>query len=667
MTVQSASARPRFDLGAVAYGGDYNPEQWPEEIWPEDVALMREAGVNLVSLGIFSWARLEPRPGEFDFGWLDRIIALLHEGGIKIDLATPTAAPPAWFQQANPQARPVSVNGTVLGYGARQTYCPSSPEYAEAAARITTELVRRYAGHPAVVLWHIHNEYGCHISRCYCERSVAAFRDWLADRYKTVDALNAAWGTAFWGQLYGGFDEVDAPREAPAAVNPAQQVDFRRFSSDALLDCYKRERDIVRAADPSVPVTTNFMAGLTDNLDLWRWAEEVDVVATDHYLTAAQRDNHINLSLAADLTRSLAGGDPWVLMEHSTSAVNWQGHNLAKRPGEMARNSLAHLARGADGIMFFQWRQSRIGTEKFHSAMVPHAGTDTRHWRDVVALGTRLGKLDEVRGTRVQAKAAIVWDWESRWNLDCGNKPSNDLGFRERIDAFYERLWHAGLTVDFVHPGADLTGYQLVLAPSLYVTRTAWAENLRAYVRSGGTLVCSYFTGVVDENGAVHLGGYPGAFRDILGVRAEEFLPLLPGQKTKLSSESKQIPGGTASRWAEDLHLDGAETVLTHRDGPAAGRPAVTRNSFGEGTAWYLATAPEPEVLGAVLRAACADAGLSLPVGRPAGVECVRRVGDDGAEFDFLINHTEQDAVVPLGGEQLTVPAGRVRVVISTS
>ncbi|QMU76438.1 beta-galactosidase [Streptacidiphilus sp. PB12-B1b] len=668
MSGQPRSDRPRFDLGSIAYGGDYNPEQWPEEVWPQDVALMREAGVNLVSLGIFSWARLEPQPGVFDFGWLDRIIALLHEGGISIDLATPTAAPPAWFQKAHPQVRPVAVDGTVLGYGARQTYCPSSPEYAEAAARITAELARRYAGHPAVVLWHIHNEYGCHISRCYCEQSVAAFRVWLEERYKTVEGLNAAWGTAFWGQLYGSFDEVDAPRTAPAACNPAQQVDFRRFSSDALLECYRRERDIVRAADPVVPITTNFMAGLTDNLDLWRWAEEVDVVATDHYLTAERSDNHIGLSLAADLTRSLAGGGPWLLMEHSTSAVNWQGRNIAKRPGEMARNSMAHLARGADGIMFFQWRQSRSGTEKFHSAMVPHAGTDTRHWRDVVALGTRLGKLDEVCGSRVQApQVALVWDWESRWGLDCGNKPSTDLGFRERIDAYYERLWHLGVTVDFVHPGADLSGYRLVLAPSLYHTRAAWAENLRAWVRGGGTLVSSYFTGVVDENEAVHLGGYPGALRDILGVRAEEFLPLRSGQKTRLASESAAVPGGSASRWAEDLHLDGAAAVLRHADGPAAGCPAVTRHGFGEGTAWYVATAPEAGTLTAILRAACADAGVALPVGRPEGLEAVRRVAEGGAEFDFLINHNDRDVTVPLAGSDLVVPAGRVRVVVRTS
>ncbi|RAG86603.1 beta-galactosidase [Streptacidiphilus pinicola] len=659
----------RLRLTGLAYGGDYNPEQWPEEVWTEDVALMRQAGVNLVSLGIFSWARLEPRPGEFDFGWLDRVIDKLHAADVSVDLATPTASPPAWFQKANPHVRPVTVDGRELGYGARQTYCPSSPEYAAAAARITRELAARYAGHPAVVLWHVHNEYGCHVSRCYCERSAAAFRDWLRDRYKTVDVLNEAWGTSFWGQRYGSFDEIDAPRQAPTAVNPAQQLDFRRFSSDALLALYKAERDIIRAADPNVPVTTNFMAGLSDNLDYWAWAREVDLVATDHYLSAERADNQIGLALAADLTRSLGGGAPWLLMEHSTSAVNWQPRNIAKRPGEMVRNSLAHVARGADGVMFFQWRASRAGAEKYHSAMVPHAGTATRLWREVVGLGERLRELEPLRGSRVAADVAIVWEWESRWALELEYRPSVELDFRERIDAYYERLWRAGVTVDFVHPGADLSGYRLVVAPSMYVTRNAWAENLRSWVRSGGTLLTSYFTGIVDENDAVHPGGYPGALRDVLGVRTEEFLPLRHGETTSLSATTRMDIGaaasGTASRWAEDLTLDGAAAVLQHADGPAAGRPAVTRHAFGEGTAWYVATAPDAGTLDAVLRAALADAGVRTPSGVPDGVERVRRTDAGGRGWEIVINHTASDATLPGPEGPVSVPAGTVTVLAS--
>ncbi|MFC5910210.1 beta-galactosidase [Streptacidiphilus monticola] len=649
-------------LDGLAYGGDYNPEQWPEHVWPEDVALMREAGVNLVSLGVFSWSRLEPRPGEFDFGWLDRVIGLLHEGGIAVDLATPTAAVPAWFLRAHPEARPVRRDGTVLGGGSRQTYCPSSPAYAAAADAITTELARRYGGHPAVVLWHVHNEFGCHVSECYCAQSVTAFQEWLAERYKSVEALNEAWGTDFWGQRYGSFEEVDAPREAPTAVNPAQRLDFRRFSSDALLRRFRAERDVIRSFDPHTPVTTNFMAGACGALDYWQWAREVDLVATDHYLAAERADNHIDLALAADLTRSLAGGRPWLLMEHSTSAVNWQPRNLAKRPGELARNSLAHLARGADGLLFFQWRASRAGAEKFHSAMVPHAGTDTRVWREVTELGAELRRLAEVRGSRVTARAALVWDWESLWALGLEGRPSVELDFRERVDAYYERLWRAGVTVDFVHPGDDLSTYQLVVVPSMYVTRDEWAENLRGWVATGGTLLVSYFSGIVDEHDAVHLGGYPGALRDVLGVRTEEFLPLRAGERTTLVAEAVAGAPGSGSRWAEDLRLDGASAVLRHADGPAADRPAVTRNTYGTGTAWYVATAPDPSTLDAVLRAALADAGLHAPAELPEGVERVERT-DGERIWQFVINHADVDAVVPLRDGELHVPAGTVRVV----
>jgi beta-galactosidase len=418
-----------------------------------------------------------------------------------------------------------------------------------------------------------------------------------------------------------------------------------------------------------VPITTNFMAGLTDNLDYWAWAREVDLVTTDHYLSAERDDNQIGLALSADLTRSLAGGAPWLLMEHSTSAVNWQQRNIAKRPGEMARNSLAHVARGADGVMFFQWRASRAGAEKYHSAMVPHAGTDTRLWREVVDLGARLRDLAPLRDSRVRADVAIVWEWESRWALELEFRPSVELDFRERIDAFYERLWRAGVTVDFVHPGADLSGYRLVVAPSMYVTRNAWAENLRAWVRSGGTLLTSYFTGIVDENDAVHLGGYPGALRDVLGVRTEEFLPLRQGETTTLAATTRMdidaAASGTATRWAEDLSLEGASAVLQHADGPAAGRPAVTRHGFGEGTAWYVATAPDAGTLDAVLRAALADAGVRTPSGVPDGVERVRREGEDGRGWEIVINHTQSDATLPGPEGPVSVPAGTVRVLAS--
>nr|BFE81029.1 hypothetical protein GCM10020093_036300 [Planobispora longispora] len=331
--------------GGIAYGGDWNPEQWPEETWTEDVALMREAGVTRVSVGIFSWALLEPAEGVYDFGWFDRALDLLAGAGVEACLATPTAAPPPWFGHAHPEALPVDADGRRLHHGSRQGFCPSSPVYRDKALEIAERVARRYAGHPALAMWHVHNEYGCHNARCYCDTSAAAFRDWLRGRHGTLEALNDAWGTAFWSQRYGDWEQILPPRATPSFTNPGQQLDFRRFSSDALVELYTAERDLLKKITPEVPVTTNLMAGAHMDMDCRSFAAEVDVVATDHYLIGEREEPHVDLAFAADYARSLNGGRPWLLMEHSTSAVNWQPRNFAKTPGELRRNSLAHLAR----------------------------------------------------------------------------------------------------------------------------------------------------------------------------------------------------------------------------------------------------------------------------------------------------------------------------------
>jgi beta-galactosidase len=633
-------------LAGIAYGGDYTPEQWPEEVWAEDVALMGQAGVNLVSLGMFNWALLEPAPGQYTFEWLDRVLDLLHGAGIRVDLGTPTAAPPPWFARRHPGARLVDRAGHVLGQGGRQSFCPSSPDYAAAARNIADQLGRRYGGHPALSLWHVHNEFAGVNAHCYCATCAEAFRAWLRDRHGDLPTLNAAWGTAFWGQRYGEWDEIEPPRLAPTAVNPAQQLDYLRFCSDAHLANYRRERDVLRGHSPGVPITTNFMIANCKWLDYWKWAGEVDIVANDHYLASERHDRHVELAMCADLTRSLAGGAPWLLMEHSTSAVNWQPRNIAKRPGELARNSLAHVARGADGVMFFQWRASRFGAEKFHSAMLPQAGTGTRIWCEVTDLGARLAGLGALRGTRVAADVAVVWDWEAWWALELEWRPSVDVTFRERVEAYYARLWAAHLTVDFVHPEADLERYPLVVAPSLYLTTAAAAKNLDAYVSAGGTLVVSYFSGVVDANDAVPDGAYPGVLRDVLGVTVEEFLPLRAGERVGLCD------GSAADVWAEDVHLAGAATVLSYVDGPAAGGPAVTRHARGRGAAWYISTRPADADLARLLERVYADAGLA-PAAVPGTVELVRR-----PPYTIAINH----GAAPAELHGMSIAAGEVLV-----
>ncbi|MGC5016389.1 beta-galactosidase [Streptosporangium sp. DT93] len=636
----------------LAYGADYNPEQWPEEVWHEDVRLMREAGVNLVSVAIFSWARLQPAPDRWDFGWLDRVLDLLHEGGVAVDLATATASPPPWLTHAHPEVLPVDHEGRRLHHGGRQAWCPSSPVYREHALRLTEEMALRYGDHPALALWHVSNELGCHNARCHCDVSAAAFRVWLRERHRSLEGLNAAWGTDFWSQVYSDWEEILPPRLAASYVNPTQQLDFARFCSDALRDQLRAERDVLRRITPDVPVTTNFMImGESRNMDYASWAGDVDLVSNDHYPVRARERPEIELAFSADLTRGVAGGAPWLLMEHATGAVNWQPVNVARPAGAMRLGSLAHVARGADGACFFQWRASRAGAEKYHSGMVPHAGTRSKIWREVTGLGRDLAALAEIAGSRVVGEVALLFDWESWWASELDSHPSDRLRYRELALGWYEALWRAGVPVDVVPVGTDLDGYRLVLAPTLHLTTDETNRRLAGYVEAGGHLLTTYFSGIVDENDHVRLGGYPGAFRDLLGVRTEEFFPLLPGVTATVHTDVAG-PAWTATEWTELLETSTATAVARYADGPLAGVPAVTVNSHGAGRAWYVATRLDPEAVAALLGRVRAEAGVLPAAETTPGLEVVRRRGPEH-DFLFALNHSAAPAWLRAGGTDL--------------
>lgn len=637
-------------LPHLFYGGDYNPEQWPEEVWHEDVNLMNEAGVNLVSVGIFSWAKLEPRPGEYTFEWLDRVMDLLAAHGIFANLATATASPPAWMARLHPESLPQDADGSRYYPGARQHYCPNGVVYRERAAALTRELAARYKTHPALAMWHVNNEYGCHCQTCYCDVCAAAFRRWLQARYGSLDELNGRWGTAFWSQWYHDWEEILPPRKAPTFPNPAQKLDYARFMNDTILALHVAERDIVKEATPDLPVTTNFMLNFKP-LDYWDWAQHVDFTSWDSY-----PDPLTPISSAAeaacwhDAVRSFGGGKPWVLMEQVTSQVNWRDTNLLKPPGVMRLWSYQAIAHGADGILFFQWRAARGGAEKYHGAMVPHVDpARSRVFAEVKELGRELKTLDAVVGSRTAAaKVALVLDWPSWWAVETESKPAK-LNYTETFTRFHRAFYDANIPADFTRADADwlAAGYRFVLAPLQYLMTEAAAENIARFVEGGGVFLTTFFSGIVDENERIHLGGYPALLRDVLGLWVEEWSPHAPGAVNRLEIYGKPKHKAYGKTWSDVMHLTTAHALASFRDDFFAGRPAITRNRYGQGTAYYLATELEPDFLAAILEGICDDLEICPPLKVPVGVEaCIRANGAE--EFLFLLNHTGKPVEISL-------------------
>jgi beta-galactosidase len=619
--------------GRLLYGGDYNPEQWPEETWHEDVRLMKAAGVNSVTLGVFSWSALEPEPGAREFAWLDTLMDLMHEHGIGVVLATPTSSPPPWMGRLHPDTLPVTEDGRTEWWGGRQHFSHSSATYRRYAAAITEDLAARYGGHPALTMWHINNEY---CTYDHGDQAAAAFRRWLRAKYRTLDALNEAWGTAFWSQGYDTWDGILPPRLPHYLRNPGQVLDFRRFTSDMLLECYTAERDIVRRHTPHIPVTTNFMP-LWSGQDAWRWAGEEDVVSVDLYPDPRDPLGAQSGALVQDMTRSQARG-PWMLMEQAAGPVNWRGVNHPKPRGMNRLWSLQAVARGADAVCYFQWRQSRQGAEKFHSGMVSHAGEEGRTYQEVKGLGADLARIaPEVSGRHLTADIAVLHDWHSWWAGAQDGRPSSRVEYPDVLRAWHRALWQAHLTTDFAHPEHDLTRYPLVVVPQLYALTDTAIGNLLAYVRQGGTLVCGFHTGVADQDDRVRPGGMDARLRELFGIRTlHEWWPLDQG-------ETVTCEGFRGTLWSEELEGDGtAEETLLYQGGELDGLPAVLR----KGRAWYVSTLPEPAALRDLLARVATGAGVR-PVldGLPEQVEAVRR-----GEVLFVLNHGREPVTVEVPG-----------------
>ena len=663
MTQRRAYRWPQPLAGQQAriwYGGDYNPDQWPEEVWDDDVRLMKKAGVNLVSVGIFSWAKIETSEGVYDFDWLDRIINKLGEAGIAVDLASATASPPMWLTQAHPEVLWKDYRGDVCQPGARQHWRPTSPVFREYALKLCRAMAEHYKGNPYVVAWHVSNEYGCHNRFDYSEDAERAFRKWCEERYGTIDAVNDAWGTAFWAQRMNDFTEIVPPRFIGDGnfMNPGKLLDFKRFSSDALKAFYVAERDALAEITPDLPLTTNFMVSAAGSvLDYDDWGREVDFVSNDHYFIPGEA--HLDeLAFSASLVDGIARKDPWFLMEHSTSAVNWRPVNYRKEPGQLVRDSLAHVAMGADAVCYFQWRQSKAGAEKFHSAMVPHTGEDSAVFRDVCELGADLNTLADngLLGTKLaKSKVAVVFDYESEWATEHTATPTLKVHHVDEPLQWFRALADHGVTADVVPVSSNWDEYEVAVLPSVYILSEETTRRVRDYVANGGRLIVTYYTGLSDEKDHVWLGGYPGSIRDVVGVRVEEFMPMgddFPGVPSRLG-----LSNGAVARDIADVigSVDGSATVLeTFKDDPWTGMdgaPAIVANTFGEGRSVYVGARLGRDGIAKSLPEILESLGMAETGENDSRVLRVEREGSDGSRFVFSFNRTHETVQIPFEGK----------------
>jgi beta-galactosidase len=642
-------------LPKIWYGGDYNPEQWGPDVWKEDERMFKLAGIDVATVNVFSWAMIQPSEETYDFAQLDETIDRLYKSGVYVCLATSTGAHPAWMARKYPDVLRVDVQGRKRRFGGRHNSCPNSPTYRKYAARLAGKLAERYKDHPGLLIWHVSNEYGGY---CYCDNCAAAFRVWLRERYKTLDELNRVWNTRFWGHTFYDWEEIVVPNELSEEWGGNRtnfqgiSLDYRRFQSDSLLECYKLEYDEIKKHTPNVPVTTNLM-GFYPELDYFKWAKSMDIVSWDNYPSL---DTPVSFTaMAHDLMRGLKSGAPFMLMEQTPSQQNWQPYNSLKRPGVMRLWSYQAVARGADTVMFFQLRRSIGACEKYHGAVIEHVGHEhTRVFREVAELGRELDQLgDTLLDARTEAKIGIVYDWENRWAIELSSGPSVALNYVNEVHKYYDTLFQMHVESDMVSVEEDFSKYEILIAPVMYMVKPGFAKKVEEFVAGGGTFVTTFFSGIVNENDLVTLGGYPGELRSVLGIWAEEIDALLPGRTNQIVM--KEAWGALSGQYecgllCDLIHAEGAEVLAEYGSDFYQGMPVVTVNSFGKGRAYYVASSPDAAFLQGFLKNLCEEKGIQPLLDAPEGVEVARRV-KDGKAFLFLLNHNEGAAEVDIGSE----------------
>lgn len=636
----------------VLYGGDYNPEQWDDATIEQDMQLFKKAGINLVTLPVFAWAKIEPREGEYHFEWLDKILKKLWENKIYVIMATPTTAQPAWLSKNYPEVLPVDIAGRKRTHGMRVFFCVNSEKYRERAAAIATEMAERYHTYPGLVGWHVANEYGTY---CYCENCQKQFRIWLEKRYGTIDNLNDKWNTAFWGRVVYDFDEIMLPTELndDYRFNPAIQLDYMRFVTDSTLECYLNEADILKKYTPDLPVFSN-ISGFIKKLNQFKMVEHMDSAAWDNY--PGPRDERSLPALKHDIMRALKDGESYIIAEQSPNQQNWQPYNKLKRPGEVRTIAYQGLARGADACLFFQMRQSVGGQEKFHGAVISHAGTDdTRIYREIAELGQELQKLgDTFLEGKIDAKAAFLFDWDSWWALELTSGPTQDMDYLAQVHKYYKAFYEKNIQVDIIKVTADLSKYKIVVAPLLYMMKPGVAEKIQQFTAEGGTFLATYMTGVADENDRCIFGAAPGELSETLGLWVEETDAMFPDEQNSILVNVNSLPlheKYTSGFLCDVIRPTTAKTLAVYGDDFYKGVPCVTVNEVGAGKAYYLGCEPDDAFLSDFVGCICEEQGLAPLFETGGEIELSTRTGKDG-DVTFVINHGVENGWVNLETQQ---------------
>lgn len=645
---QKSRERSRRLPKKLLHGGDYNPDQWLDrpDILEKDLAYMKEAKVNVVTLGVFSWSVYEPEEGTYNFQWLDDIMDRLYDNGIYVILATPSGARPAWMDEKYPEILRVNEYGIPNTHGVRHNHCMSSPAYREKVRVMDEMLAQRYGKHPALILWHISNELG---GQCFCPLCAARFREFLKKRYGTIDQLNHQWWTTFWSHRFNSFDQIDPPSKRGETSIHGLNLDWKRFTTWNMTDFMTWEIQALRKWAPDIPVTTNFMR-LYKGLDYHAMAPELDIISWDSYPAWGNpketlTDTCFRTAFEHGVMRSMKPDRPFLLMESVPSIVNWHEANRLKRPGVHELTSLQAVACGSDSVLYFQWRKGRGSYEQYHGAVIDHLGTNTtRVFKDVAHLGQTLEELSYIQGSIGKNPAAIIFDWENRWAIEDMAGLSNRKNYDETIQSFHKVLLEHGIDGDMIPGDGDFENYKVLIAPMLYLLKPNTAKKLKAFVKNGGILLATYLTGYVNENTLCWLGGFPGdSLRELFGLYSEEIDSLYPEESNGLEfcgplkgDENKTYE---IRDFCELIHVEGACVMGKYTRDFYQNMPALTKNTYGKGQAWYLAARADEPAMAVILGKICQEAGLLWET-LPKGLEIHRRYTEDGRCFTFNMNTT---------------------------